>query len=277
MTIKQLLERATGKLTASPSAAFDAELLLSHVLDVSRSFLYANPQLPLSTHREIAFVNLLQRRAAGEPIAYLTGHRAFWTLDLKVTPDVLIPRPESELLVEAALERLPREGFRRIADLGTGSGAIALAIARERPNCEVHATDCSASALELARHNARRHGLERVRFHLGHWAEPLAETFDLIVSNPPYVAGNDPHLESGDCRFEPRTALTPGADGLEAIRQIVGTVGAWLQPGGWLLLEHGYDQGEKVAELLLQQGFREISTIRDLAGHDRVSISRHGG
>jgi release factor glutamine methyltransferase len=276
MTIRQLLELASRKLAASSSARLDAELLLGHALDVTRSFLYANPELDVPAARRGVFLELVRRRRRGEPIAYLTGHRPFWTLDLRVTPDVLIPRPETELLVEAALELIPQSSARRVADLGTGSGAIALALASERPACEVHATDCSGAALAVARENARRNGLERVEFHLGSWAEPLAGQFDLIASNPPYVAAGDPHLGEGDCRFEPRGALTPGDSGIEAIEEIARTVQHWLLPGGWLLLEHGYGQAGEVARLLRRYGYREIRTRKDLSGHNRVSIARAG-
>lgn len=277
MTIRELLESATGKLTQSSSARFEAELLLGHALEASRSFLYANPEIEVPERRRRQFLELLQRRQRGEPVAYLIGHRPFWTLDLRVTPDVLIPRPETELLVEAALARLPRSAKRRVADLGTGSGAIALALAQERPGCDIHATDVSAEALEIARLNARMHGLlERVAFHLGDWAEPLTGRFDLIVSNPPYVAAGDPHLEAGDCRHEPRIALTPGVKGLEAIERITLDAPQRLQPGGWLLLEHGHDQAEAVANRMLECGFHGICALRDLSGHERVCIGQSG-
>lgn len=277
MTIRQLLDFATRKLAGSPSARLDAELLLGHALEVTRSFVYANPDLVIPDRRRHHFAELVRRRQNGEPVAYLVGHREFWTLDLVVDAAVLIPRPETELLVEAALERLPATSVRRVADLGTGSGAIALAIARERPTCEVHATDCSEAALETAHRNAQRHGLERVRFHLGHWDQPLEGRFDLVVSNPPYVAAGDPHLDTGDCRFEPRIALTPGERGLEAIEAIAAASADRLEPGGWLLLEHGFDQAAGVADVLRREGFREIVLVRDLAGHDRVTIGRAGG
>ncbi|MEJ8568944.1 peptide chain release factor N(5)-glutamine methyltransferase [Elongatibacter sediminis] len=274
MTIRDLLDLARGKLAASDSAGIDAELLLGHALEVKRSFLYANPGLDVPARRRSRFLELVRRRQQGEPIAYLIGRRPFWTLDLEVTPDVLIPRPETELLVECALERLPAASSRRVADLGTGSGAIALAIARERPACEVHATDCSKAALALAQRNARRHGLDRVCFHAGNWAEPLNGSFDLIVSNPPYVARDDAHLSTGDCRFEPEMALTPGQSGMEAFVEITATAGARLQAGGWLLLEHGFDQAEALQALLDQHHYREIQCVKDLAGHDRVCIAR---
>ena len=276
MTIRQLLDLAVRTLVSSPSARFDAELLLGHALGVSRSYLYANPGLELAERDRRRYLDLLQRRQLGEPVAYLIGYRPFWTLVLRVTPAVLIPRPETELLVEAALSCLPEAGTARVADLGTGSGAIALALASERPQWEVHATDCSAEALEVARLNARQHGLERVVFHLGDWAEPLSGQFDLIVSNPPYVAAGDPHLESGDCRYEPRLALTPGNVGLEALARVTASAAQRLRRGGWLLLEHGYDQADAVANLLLCNGFGKVRALRDLAGQERVSFGEFG-
>src|SRR5690606_4258090 len=218
-------------------------------------------------------------RAAGEPVAYLTGRRGFWTLDLAVTPDTLIPRPETELLVEQALQRLGSEAEARVADLGTGSGAIALAIAAERPLARVAAVDRSAGALAVARANALAHGLEgRVEFLAGDWFAPLqGRRFDLVVSNPPYIAEGDPHLARGDLRYEPAPALASGPDGLDAIRTIVAAAPRHLLPGGWLLLEHGFDQGAAVRGLLEARGFAEVATVPDLEGRDRVSLGRAAG
>jgi release factor glutamine methyltransferase len=207
-------------------------------------------------------------------VAYLVGSREFWSLPLEVTPDVLIPRPETELLVEAALGQLPADKCARVADLGTGSGAIALAVAHERPLCEVHATEVHEAALAVARRNGERLAAGRVAFHRGSWLEPLNGRFDLVVSNPPYVAADDPHLSEGDCRHEPSEALTPGGDGLAAIREIASNAVAYLEPGGWLLLEHGFDQGEAVRAILEESGYREIRTLQDLAGLDRLTLGR---
>ncbi len=217
---------------------------------------------------------MVSERSHGTPIAYLTGTRSFWSLELTVNPDVLIPRPETELLVETALGLIPADTVQRVVDLGTGSGAIALSLAKERPSWEVHATDLSAQALAVAKENARWNRLERIQFHQGSWAEPLAGKFDLIVSNPPYVAQHDEHLHQGDCRFEPRMALTPGGDGLDALRQIVKQSRTLLNPGGWLLLEHGYNQGAAVLSLLNSAGYTEIRSLRDLAGIERVCCGR---
>ncbi len=272
MNIRNLLNLAVERLAGSDSARLDAEILLAHALESKRSFLYANPELEVPHKRYHRFLFLLRRRCHGEPVAYLTGQQGFWSLDLQVTADVLIPRPETELLVETALQLPGLDGKVRAADLGTGSGAIALALARERPSWELHATDCSAAALAVAQANAKRNELTRVRFHLGSWTAALSGRFDLLVSNPPYVAGDDPHLRRGDLRFEPQVALTPGGDGLQALRQICGEARDILRPSGWLVLEHGYDQADSVRELLRLNGFTDVRSLRDLAGHERISL-----
>src|SRR5690606_29533287 len=221
------------------------------------------------------FEALVARRAAGEPVAYLVGTRGFWRLELAVTPDTLVPRPETELLVELALARIDPRAAARVADLGTGSGAIALAIAGERPRARVVATDASAAALEVARANAAALGLGNVEFRHGDWWAPLAgERFALVASNPPYIADGDAHLAQGDLRFEPRAALASGADGLDAIRAIVAGAPAHLRDGGWLLVEHGWEQGAAVRALFEAAGFDEVATERDLEQRDRVTLGR---
>jgi len=253
----------------------DAELLLAHALGRSRSWLLAHAEEGIPDGDVARFHALVERRAAGEPVAYLVGSRGFWSLDLAVSTATLIPRAETELLVELALERIPVEASMRIADLGTGSGAIALAIAKERPRARVVATDASAGALEIARDNARRNGTGNVEFRHGDWLAPLdGETFDLIASNPPYIAFGDPHLDQGDLRFEPASALSSGIDGLDAIRAIVRDAASHLRRGGWLLLEHGWGQGEAVRMLLRDVGFAGIATERDLENRERVSLGR---
>ncbi len=213
----------------------------------------------------------MERRAAGEPIAYLTGNCEFYGLEFRVTPAVLIPRPETELLVDLALERLPVEGRARVLDLGTGSGCIAVSLGRQRPRMEVWAADAVPAALEVARDNALRLGAT-VRFVRSDWLADLAgERFDLILSNPPYVAAGDPHLSRGDLRFEPASALVAGEDGLNDIRRIVAAAPAHLAPGGWLLFEHGYDQAQRCRALLTAAGFGQVTSWRDLAGIERVS------
>jgi release factor glutamine methyltransferase len=275
--VRDLLNQAAATLAcASDAPRLEAEVLLACTLNRSRCHLHAWPEHTPEADQAHRFRALLARRQRGEPIAYITGHREFWSMDLLVTPATLIPRPETELLVEIALARIPEDRAARIADLGTGSGAIALAIARERQRSRVVATDASAPALAIARHNAERLGLDNVEFRQSDWYSELgAERFDAILANPPYVAIADPHLECGDLRFEPRVALAAGADGLDAIRAIAAGAIAHLNPGGWLLLEHGFDQGEGVAALLQTQGLVDISQHRDMAYLIRVSGGRH--
>lgn len=245
------------------------------MLERPRAWLYAWPEHVPTPAQAEAFERLVHARESGTPVAYLLGRRAFWSLDLAVTPAVLIPRPETELLVELALDRLPQDVACAVADLGTGSGAIALAVAHERPLARVCATDLSADALAVARANARSLGLDNVEFAQGVWCEPLGGTrFDLIVSNPPYIATDDPHLGRGDLRHEPLSALASGVDGLDAIRAIIATTPAHLSPGGWLLIEHGWEQAPQVRELLERQGWRGAASMRDLAGHERVTLAR---
>jgi release factor glutamine methyltransferase len=261
----ELLEAARASIPLR-----EARLLLRHVLGVTPAALEAHPERKVSPGDTAAFRALVARRAAGEPIAYLTGRREFYGLDFGVTPAVLIPREETELLVEIAVEK----PVRRILDLGTGSGCLAIAVARELPQARVTAVDASAAALDVARENAARHGVD-VRFLLGDWFAPLSgERFDLILANPPYVAANDPHLAQGDVRFEPRTALAAGPDGLDDIRRIVAAAPAHLLSGGRLWFEHGYDQAPAAAALLAAAGFTGIEQRRDLAGILRVSGGR---
>ena len=253
----------------------DAEMLLAHTLDKNRSWLFAHAEAPVGYAAHARFLSLVQRRLAGEPVAYLIGTRGFWTLDLEVTPATLVPRPETELLVELALARLPADAGARVADLGTGSGAIALSLAKERPRARVVATDASPAALEVARANAARNHIRNCEFRRGDWLAPLAgEMFELIASNPPYIADGDPHLLQGDLRFEPAMALSCGPDGLNAIRAIVAGAPTHLQAGGWLLLEHGWAQGEAVRGLLLDAGFIDVESVRDLEERERVSLGR---
>lgn len=275
-TLRQVVADASARL-GGVDARHEAELLLLHVLDRPRSWLFAHATDPLAANDQAAFEALLARRVAGEPVAYLTGRRGFWTLDLEVDPATLIPRPETELLVELALERLPPDQALQLADLGTGSGAIALALASERPRAQVLATDASPGALAVAARNAARHELDNVRFAEGghDWYAPLQGVrFDLIASNPPYIASNDPHLEQGDLRFEPSTALASGMDGLDDIRRIVEGGQAHLRPGGWLLIEHGWEQGAAIRALFEAAGFAEVQTVQDLEQRDRITLGR---
>lgn len=251
----------------------DARVLLAHALERSSAWLFAHGDDMIEAGALDRFESLLARRAQGEPVAYLTGRRAFWSFELMVSADTLIPRPETELLVELALERLPAGAESRVADLGTGSGAIALALAYERPQAQVVAVDVSPGALDIARANARELGLGNVEFRQGDWLQPLTgERFDLIASNPPYIAEADPHLDA--LRYEPEPALSSGADGLDAIHIIASTAPVHLRSGGWLLLEHGWDQGDAVRALLQAAGFDNVETRRDLERRDRVTLGR---
>ena len=252
--------------------AVDARVLLCHVMQRDAAYLIAHAEEALDPQRAGAFDALAARRAAGEPIAYITGTREFFGLEFRVTPAVLVPRPETELLVELALARIAQEQECQVLDLGAGSGCVAISIARHRSRARVTAIDCSTEALALARENAQVHGIRDVVFAPGEWFDPVpGERFDLIVANPPYVAEDDPHLARGDLRFEPRIALVAGADGLDAIRAIVAGAERHLVPRGWLLLEHGYEQGATCRALLQTAGFRGVGSWRDLAGHERVS------
>jgi release factor glutamine methyltransferase len=272
--LDQALRVAAGRLPG-PDARHEAEHLLLHVLGRDRAWLFAHGDDALPAESAAAFEDLLARRMVGEPLAYLLGQRGFWTLDLQVSPATLIPRPETERLVELALARLPPDHALRVADLGTGSGAIALAIASERPLAQLVATDISAEALGVAGANAQANGIANVAFRHGSWLAPLAgERFDLIASNPPYIAEDDPHLAQGDLRFEPPSALSSGTDGLDAVRAIVLAAPDHLVPGGWLLLEHGWDQGAPVRALLMARGFIDVATETDLEHRDRVTLGR---
>jgi len=288
------------------SARIEARSLLAHALGRDRTWLAAHGRDPLPDAGKARFNTLVARRLAGEPVAYLTGRREFYGLEFTVAPAVMIPRPETEVLVEQALERIPVDAPCRVLDLGTGSGAVAIAIKAHRPLAEVTATDASAEALAVARENARlllgvappcgnppfsplfqrgvgndsstplsERGAGGICFLLSDWFSALArERFHLIVSNPPYVAEGDPHLAQGDLRFEPRHALAAGADGLDCIRRIVGDGPAHLMDGGWLLFEHGYDQAETCRNLLRAAGLQDIGSYRDLSGIERVSGAR---
>lgn len=250
-------------------------LLLAHALNVTRESVLAHPETVLSDEVACKFASLLRRRLDGEPIAYLVGAREFYGLRLRITPDVLIPRPDTELLVEAALRRLAEAAPGRVLDLGTGSGAVAIAIAKCRPQMQIDAVDVADGAVAVAAANASVLLVPNASFHQSDWYSACGELlYDLIVSNPPYIPSTDPHLSEGDLRFEPRMALTPGADGLAAIRAIVAGTASRLVPGGWLLFEHGYDQAECCRALMAAAGFIEIATLRDLAGIERVCEGR---
>ncbi|KRP62507.1 peptide chain release factor N(5)-glutamine methyltransferase [Pseudomonas trivialis] len=273
MTIIASLLRAAD-LPDSPTARLDVELLLAAALGKSRSYLHTWPEKIVSSDAALTFAGYLRRRRAGEPVAYILGQQGFWKLDLEVAPHTLIPRPDTELLVEAALELLPATPA-RVLDLGTGSGAIALALASERPAWQVTAVDRVLEAVALAERNRQRLHLDNATVLSSHWFSALGgRTFDLIISNPPYIADNDPHLVAGDVRFEPASALVAGRDGLDDLRLITQQAGAYLDAGGWLLLEHGYDQASAVRDLLLRQGFEGVHSRIDLGGHERISLGQ---
>ncbi|KSW26102.1 MULTISPECIES: peptide chain release factor N(5)-glutamine methyltransferase [unclassified Pseudomonas] len=271
-TIMTLL--AEAQLPDSPSARLDAELLLAAALGKPRSFLRTWPERVVDREVRERFEGWLARRRAGEPVAYILGRQGFWSLDLEVAPHTLIPRPDTELLVETALQLMPASPA-RVLDLGTGTGAIALALACERLSWQVSGVDRIPEAVALAERNRERLRLANVGFRQSHWFSALeGERFALIVGNPPYIPGSDPHLQQGDVRFEPKSALVAGHDGLDDIRLIVAQAPRFLEPGGWLLLEHGYDQAAAVRDLLLGNGFSEVESRRDLGGHERISLGR---
>jgi release factor glutamine methyltransferase len=274
MTIIASLLRS-AELPDSPTARLDVELLLAAALGKPRSFLHTWPERIVSSEAALAFAGYLQRRRTGEPVAYILGQQGFWKLDLEVAPHTLIPRPETEMLVEAALELLPSFAPTTVLDLGTGTGAIALALANERPAWQVTAVDRVLEAVALAERNRQRLQLNNARVMSSHWFSAVQdERFDLIISNPPYIAAQDPHLQSGDVRFEPDSALVAGTDGLDDLRLIVEQAPAHLNADGWLLLEHGYDQGAAVRELFSRAGFEKIQTRRDLGDHERITFGR---
>jgi release factor glutamine methyltransferase len=268
--VAALLAALRERLDAAPTAALDAELLVAHVLGTGRAALAADPARALAPEELFALESLARRRIAGQPIAYLTGRREFWSLELEVTPDVLVPRPETELVVERVLAAIAGLTRPAVLDLGTGSGAIALAIARERPDALVTATDAGAAALAVAGRNARRLELRNLRFLQGSWFEPLAGSrFDAVASNPPYVAAADPALAA--LGHEPRSALVAGEDGLAALSAIVSAAPGHLEPAGSLVVEHGASQGAAVRALFAAAGLSAVTTRTDLAGHERVT------
>ena len=273
MTIIASLLRA-AELPDSPTARLDAELLLAAALGKSRSYLHTWPEKIVSSESALTFAEYLLRRRAGEPVAYILGQQGFWKLDLEVAPHTLIPRPDTELLVETALDLLPASPA-RVLDLGTGSGAIALALASERPAWHITAVDRVLEAVALAERNRQRLQLDNVHVLTSHWFSALdGQRFDLIISNPPYIAAGDVHLGQGDVRFEPERALVAGVDGLDDIREIIQAAPQHLNAGGQLMLEHGYDQAAAVRQLLLDAGFEQVESRKDLGTHERITLGR---
>ncbi|GMR16514.1 MAG: peptide chain release factor N(5)-glutamine methyltransferase [Gammaproteobacteria bacterium] len=275
VNIAQLIDDSIKQLEAvSDSARLDTELLLCSILKKDRSFLRAWPEYEIDPQQLNAFQQLLKQRLQGMPIAHILGERGFWSLNLKVTPDTLIPRPDTEKLVELALAMIPDNTPWQILDLGTGTGAIALSIAKEKPACHVTATDQSAAALGLAKQNAELNQVSNTSFVQSNWfAELQNQAFDMIVSNPPYIKEHDPHLIKGDVRFEPITALSSGEDGLNDIRTIINNSQAHLNAKGALLIEHGYDQAEAVCALLNNAGFATVEDVKDDSGNPRVAVA----
>ena len=274
MDYQSWLKAAVARLTQSDSARRDAEILLGFVTGRARTFLMAFGETLLTQQQQEQLERLLVRRERGEPVAYLIGEREFWSLPLSVSPATLIPRPDTECLVELALERLPSSAC-NILDLGTGTGAIALALASERPDCAVTGVDLQPEAVALAQHNAQKLAIGNAQFLQGSWFAPLAgQTFALIASNPPYIDATDPHLAQGDVRFEPSSALVAQQHGLADLSAIVQQAPQYLLPQGWLLLEHGWQQGESVRALLQAAGFISIATRRDYGDNDRVTFGQ---
>lgn len=276
--VRRALELAIYQLEhySSKEPRLEAEILLAHVLIKNRAFLYTHPEIFLSKSQLLFFQQLVARRTLGMPIAYLTGTREFWSLPLRVSEETLIPRPETELLVELTLKMLQHQSYARILDLGTGSGAIALALAKERPDWQIWACDYSPGALQTAEENAAYLGLRNIRFWYSDWFSEISmdKNFHAIVSNPPYIAANDPHLSEGDLRFEPLMALLGGIDGLSALEHIIKHSIARLEPNGLLLLEHGFDQKLAVTSMLIDYGYNEVQCWQDLHGLDRVSSGK---
>ncbi|MDP3742754.1 MAG: peptide chain release factor N(5)-glutamine methyltransferase [Methylotenera sp.] len=280
MTIHEALleaQTALAQWVEANEAKLEAQLLIQQVLNVNRAWLiaHANDALPPDAHAD--FELLLNRRLLGEPIAYILGYREFYGLILKTTPDTLIPRPDTETLVEAALAKISPLKAEKILDLGTGTGAIALAIASRCTEAQVTAVDASQAALNIAIENAKNLNISNIHFMLSDWFAALEnhEKFDVIVSNPPYIEQSDTHLTQGDLRFEPMSALASGQDGLDDIRKIIDDCLVYLKPQGWLMLEHGYNQAEQVADLMAQIGLTHIETIKDLGGNDRVTLGKN--
>jgi len=280
-SIRSALLQAQAQLNSSPQletvdARFESQLLLQHLLNAGRAWLIAHENDSLTADMQARFDALVNRRANGEPIAYILGSREFYGLNLAVTTATLIPRPDTEILVDAALAKIPADQHTQILDLGTGTGAIALAIAQQRPQAQVTGVDASRPALDVAISNSRQLHLINAHFALSDWFNDLGNSrFDVIASNPPYIEETDAHLQQGDLRFEPLSALASGADGLDDIRRIIEDCLIHLKPQGWLMLEHGYNQAVSVTGLMAQAGLVNIETIRDLGGNDRVTIGKN--
>ncbi len=272
-TVTELLQKAEQSINCSDSARLDAEILFCDVMQFNRSRIYSHPEQIVPDDKSVLFQSLIAQRQQGRPIAHLTGKKEFWSLQLAINEDTLIPRPETELLVETALQLVPDDTTFNILDLGTGSGAIAIAIASERPNCKIVATDINTNALIIAKKNAETHQLKNIQFYLSNWYQNIpSQEFDLIVSNPPYIKEDDEHLSQGDIRFEPELALVAGTDGMQAINIILENAKQYLASDAYLLIEHGYDQRSLVEEAFLKHDFKQLKSFQDLSGQDRITM-----
>jgi release factor glutamine methyltransferase len=272
-TITELLKKAEQNIHSSESARLDAEILFCNVMQFKRSRIYSHPEQLVPEAKSVLFQSLIEQRQQGHPIAHLTGKKEFWSLELTVNKDTLIPRPETELLVETALQMIPENAAFNILDLGTGSGAIAIAIASERPDCKIVATDINKNALTIAKENAETHQIENIQFYLSDWYKNIpSKSFDLVVSNPPYIKQDDEHLSQGDVRFEPELALVAGIDGMQAINIILENAKRYLASDACLLIEHGYDQKSLVQQAFLKHDFNQLKTFQDLSGQDRITL-----
>ncbi|KGP63113.1 SAM-dependent methyltransferase [Legionella norrlandica] len=273
ISISSALEEALQQLKEkNPEARLEAEVLLCYVLHKSRAYLFAHPDALINHEQIDRYLQMIKQRSEGLPLAYITGQREFWSLPLKITTDVLIPRHETERLVELALELLPDKNHISVLDLGTGSGAIALALAKERPRWHIDACDFSKGALELARDNAKVLGIKNINFYHSNWFNEIPQKqYHAIVSNPPYIAEDDPHLKKGDLRFEPTSALVSSQDGLADLQYIIEHSCKYLLPNGLLLVEHGFEQKNAISSILKKLGYKNIHCWQDIQGHDRVS------
>lgn len=274
ISIKEMINKITQQLTGcSETPKLDAEILTGEVLKKTRAKLFSYPEVVLTKKQQKQIMHYVERRLIGEPIAYIIGKKEFWSLSLTVTPDVFIPRPETDMLVEYALKLLPKDENIRLADLGTGSGAIALALAWERPHWQIDATDNSSKALKVVKINTEHYKIKNINFYLGEWCKALPQyDYYAIVGNPPYIADEDKHLQQ--LKYEPREALVGGPDGLSAIKVIIEEAQTYLRLGGWLLLEHGFDQSEKVIVLMKHFGYQEIKDYKDLVGLPRMIVGK---
>ncbi len=277
-TITELLLKAEQSINFSESPRLDAEILFCYVMQFNRSKIYSHPDATVPDDKSALFKSLIKKRQEGHPVAHLTGKKEFWSLEFAINKDTLIPRPETELAVETALQIIPADATFNILDLGTGSGAIAVAVAFERPGCKIVATDINKNALEMAQENAKTHKLENIKFFLSDWYLNIPpQSFDLIISNPPYVKKDDEYLSQGDVRFESHLALCADLDGMQAINIILKHAGSYLACGAHLIIEHAYNQKKLVQKAFLENNFKEIKTFQDLSGQDRITLGHYSG